>query len=100
MTETQENLKIAEANQKFWEYMTDEKDTILQEETQKLEDAKLNFLKMFQKLRSAPEKLSKTAENVKLLKIQVKKEREIPEKEIISLIDVMKMKLRKLGIAC
>ncbi len=103
MTENQENLRIVYTNKKFWEYMVDEKDEIMREELQKVDDAKTKFQEMFRRLQSAPKKLVEAQRNEKILQAQIKKERELPvndRAEVLSLIDQMKAKLRTLGIAC
>ena len=103
MNDTREDLKTVQANRKFWEYMSNQKDKIMREELEKVEIAKLKFREMFRKLQSAPKKLIEAQKNEKILQVQLEKEREIPannRQEVLSLVEQMKANLRKLGIAC
>lgn len=103
MTESQENLRIAIANEKFWQYMAQEKAKILQEEIEKVELAQKKFEQTICKIKTAPEKLIHARNSVSHWEKQVDLEQQIPatsRSEILSLIEVMKLRLRKMGIAC
>lgn len=98
MTESQENLEIAKANEKFWKYMRDDKNKILQEELEKVEQAKEKFKKMFSRLQAAPEKLSQASQNVKALETRIEKERATIQQEVSTRYEEMKQILTDLGI--
>lgn len=101
MTDTQETLRIVQANRRFYEYMIEEKDQILQGEIQKVENAKKKFQKMFRQLQTAPKQLLESKKNEKLLQVQIEKEREIPcaiRSEVMEKYNEMKRILMELGI--
>lgn len=101
MTEAQENLQNAQANEKFWLWMIEEHDEIVKEEIEKLDQAKENFKDFWKLVKAAPEKLSLAQKNVENKEKELKKEQTIPatqRQEVLSLFESMQAKLLTMGV--